>query len=1396
MTDVFTWDPVATSKSVEGVLPSAEGSFTWDPTTQTGKAPSLWERIKTAYNKAQDVTGPIAARSEAGAVQIGQEGKAVTNMFLGVPGGVAGVGMDALSRISSLMYGDTPKVAGQKARAVAEQVNQDWGKISSKLGLSQDATGSKIDELMNWGMEASDKGGKTLEAATKGVLSLETTQSVRDTLLNLLGVKGLGVKPKMKTAEIDEALVRKPQVEEAAKQTTAIEEAAKVSPEAEATAVQDLVTDALSRRTRLEQYWAGQKNRAKAPDPWEKTVATLVEDIPKVEEPIPQEGPGVTPKTKLEEGTVIGETPDLIQSGLDKLRAGELISKEEAKAIRRLTPRPGEGTIVDPSGKPFFQKGAVDPDLLVKTLGVMGLGVVAAKVLTDWYSSGGLSEDNSGDQFTNLAAGLMGATILHKGGKFEGMSESGLLETFRKGGREGEAAAAKIYEDTHRQLERSIAQMGKDLPVEDIAQRVYEKAFRNFALPTEHESAFRGEAKVSTFLYKIAQNEVKNAWEAEKVRPKTESMTEDTETGATSAPEKYMMEQSPEKYQSTEDVAAGNDVARRMQVALDKLPENYRKIFDGVELEGKPYEQVAQELGIPVGTVRSGLSRAKEQLQRSFTDYVDPKTGKFQAGGATPEQLRNLGLIAGGATLGAAMSEDKLKGALLGAVAGFTGALALRVAPKEAAAAIAKGFAPDTRIRVDQFADAHDAGMVTARRAIWQQQNKVMETVKTAEDLNQITHAIQQGKVGELPAPLQTAANVAKSFFAAMGDQAKKAGLIKDLIDDYVTNLWDLTGKNKDVWDSILNRAGGPSMSPETRFALKRSIMNLKVGKKLGLVPLTENIAQIMGIYGESLSRSIENAKMLNSLKSERDTATGLKLVLSSESAPHAYVNIDSPQFSGLRVHPDIAPSLAFIFDKSNAGALAQGFQALNVATKRSAVVGSFFHAKALLDGFVAAASLNKKLIAGGAVGGALYGVATNNNPVVDALLGAGVGMMGKGLKLIGQAALPRAFGTDIYLKQLAEGHAGDLVGTLLNSGLKVSFERGALAVEDVEGSFYAGMKGLQDGLDKMIPYGGAPVKAFTALNHAVDTFMWERLHASMKLTIAAQKLEQLIQNNAKAHLKDPQVALKTMEKLAVDASSFTNDIFGGLDWRRIAESTTTKFGRDLALQVYSPTGRRIAQLALFAPDWTVSTTRAATQAFSPSIADLNPKKLLQTFLAPENAVGLHRQYMVRSALYYATIANGINYMMSGHYVWDNKDWTTIDLGDGRTMQWSKHMMEPVHWAMKPMQQAANKLGYFPKEAINQLTGKEYISAAGKSPPMDTSALGRIEHLGKSALPISAQGAFGAQGSVGDGVSSMLGVPIYGKTYEQKAAAKAALRQLHSSSEYKELQKARKEAAK
>ncbi len=776
------------------------------------------------------------------------------------------------------------------------------------------------------------------------------------------------------------------------------------------------------------------------------------------------------------------------------------------------------------------------------------------------------------------------------------------------------------------------------------------------------------------------------------------------------------------------DLNAGEHHPRVPAEIVKALKE---KGFRGVEMEDYAPEMMGpgpNEAPTYVMFYPEDVRIRKQDVQVEYGKGLINK----QRGSVDPKLLLSLAAVSAGAALGATLSDNKLLGAIIG---GVGAGAAAKLSPGRAAQAVRTAFEGDKRIRINQFSDVHDHGIAAAARAIWQQQQKIVEGAPKEAERVAITHALQQNKVGTLPPALQRAAKKAGEFFAAVGEQGKSAGVLRDLIDNYVTNLWDLTGKNKDVWEQIMNRAGGPSMSPESRFSLRRSISSIEEGKRLGLTPVTEDVAQIMGIYGNSLARSIENKKMIQSLREATVPGSEQRLLQSSQKAPPSYVTIDHPQLNGVRVHPDIAPSMRFIFENSDPGVVARGLEGVNTAIKRSAVSFSLFHAKALADAAIGAAS----------------------NPLTA-----------------GKNIITSALGTNQYLKMLKEGGAGDLVDQAQAAGLKFSFEKGKLADEDVGGSFYSAMKLAQKGLDSIIPGAGLPVAAVTKINHLVDTFMWERLHAGLKLATFAEKLEVLGNANAKAAAKG-KATLKTREELAAEAASFTNDIYGGLNWRRLAEEAHTKWGRDIALAAYSRGGRRTMQLLMFAPDWTLSTTRAATRAFG-KLAGYTEGTGLKGLLEPQNATDLHRQYMMRSALYYAVVGDGINYALSGHHLWDNKDPTMVDMGDGRTMQWSKHSMEPIHWLTKPGQQGLNKLGFFPKEALNQLLGTEYLSASGHAPRLDTSLPGRLGHAARSMTPIAAQQAFGGQATQGSGVAGFLGAPIYGRTNEERRLRKEQLK--------------------
>ncbi len=128
---------------------------------------------------------------------------------------------------------------------------------------------------------------------------------------------------------------------------------------------------------------------------------------------------------------------------------------------------------------------------------------------------------------------------------------------------------------------------------EDIFQEVFFKAYQSFA-------DFRGKSSVKTWLVRIAINSckdyLKSAWKR-RVAP----MDEATEQSL----------RSPDAYEQVEQEAD----AEKVREAVFSLPEQYREVIVCFFYQEMSLEETAQALHIPVGTVKSRLSRAKEKLK-------------------------------------------------------------------------------------------------------------------------------------------------------------------------------------------------------------------------------------------------------------------------------------------------------------------------------------------------------------------------------------------------------------------------------------------------------------------------------------------------------------------------------------------------------------------------------------------------------------------------------------------------------------------------------------------------------------------------------------------------------------------------------------------------------------
>ena len=152
-----------------------------------------------------------------------------------------------------------------------------------------------------------------------------------------------------------------------------------------------------------------------------------------------------------------------------------------------------------------------------------------------------------------------------------------------------------------RKLGRLLSRMVRDAAeVEDITQETFIKAYR--ALP-----GFRGESAFYTWLYRIGVNTAKNYLVGRKRQASsTDVQAEDAEN--------Y------EEGDMLRDVATPDaelqtkQIAQAVNSAVDALPDELRIAITLREIEGMSYEEIAQMMDCPIGTVRSRIFRAREAI--------------------------------------------------------------------------------------------------------------------------------------------------------------------------------------------------------------------------------------------------------------------------------------------------------------------------------------------------------------------------------------------------------------------------------------------------------------------------------------------------------------------------------------------------------------------------------------------------------------------------------------------------------------------------------------------------------------------------------------------------------------------------------------------------------------
>ncbi len=157
-----------------------------------------------------------------------------------------------------------------------------------------------------------------------------------------------------------------------------------------------------------------------------------------------------------------------------------------------------------------------------------------------------------------------------------------------------------------RRIERLIGRMVRDVDlVPDIAQETFIRAYR--AIPQ-----FRGDSAFYTWLYRIAVNTAKKALMELKRDPLvTESAraSRDEEDDGGSRVENELTDG-----ETPDSVLASKQIASAVNFAIEALSDDLRQAITLREIEGLSYEEIAEMMNCPIGTVRSRIFRAREAI--------------------------------------------------------------------------------------------------------------------------------------------------------------------------------------------------------------------------------------------------------------------------------------------------------------------------------------------------------------------------------------------------------------------------------------------------------------------------------------------------------------------------------------------------------------------------------------------------------------------------------------------------------------------------------------------------------------------------------------------------------------------------------------------------------------
>lgn len=191
-------------------------------------------------------------------------------------------------------------------------------------------------------------------------------------------------------------------------------------------------------------------------------------------------------------------------------------------------------------------------------------------------------------------------------GKLE-LPDAELVIRFQKGDRTAFDLLVDRYSEKAYQIAYGV--LGSREDAEEVAQDVFIRIAR--ALP-----GFRGDSEFSTWMYRIAINLARNKYRWNKSRGSQKNLSLDAPIEGLDNDNQNPGYDVPNPKPPPDDQASINELETNISAELEKLPDIYREALVMRNLDDMDYNQIADLLGCKLGTIKSRIARAREELRR------------------------------------------------------------------------------------------------------------------------------------------------------------------------------------------------------------------------------------------------------------------------------------------------------------------------------------------------------------------------------------------------------------------------------------------------------------------------------------------------------------------------------------------------------------------------------------------------------------------------------------------------------------------------------------------------------------------------------------------------------------------------------------------------------------